>query len=358
MIKQTLLNKLLLDNLTTSIILLNNELQIIYLNTAAEMLLSKSLQHCYLLTINDVLVEKTDTITLQQALKKQRPCTKHDACLIINSQNLVADYIITPITEKKQLYFIIEIIILDTLRVSKDEVIASQQQGNKLLIRGLAHEIKNPLGGIRGVTQLLARQLKDEHFKEYTHIIIEEVDRLNKLVNRMLGPNTLPNYKNANIHEVLERVYELIAAESQQQINLSKDYDPSIPEIQIDTEQMIQAILNIVRNAMEVLIRNQVEKPKIIFKTRILRQFNIGIIRHKMVVNIDIIDNGPGIPAEIKDTLFYPMVSGRAEGTGLGLAIAQTIISQHGGLIECNTQSNHTKFSIFLPLEKGIATHD
>lgn len=358
MTNQTLLNKILLDNLSTSIILLNKNFKILYLNTAAEVMISKSLQQCYMLRISEILIEKTKTITMQQALEKQKPCTKHDAHLIINTQDVMADYIISPITESNTVYFIIEIIIPDTLRIPRDEVIASQQQGNKLLLRGLAHEIKNPLGGIRGVTQLLERELNGEHFKEYTHIILEEVDRLNNLVNRMLAPNSLLNYKKANIHEVLERVYGLIAAESQQQIVLSKDYDPSIPEITIDTEQMIQAILNIVRNAMEALIRQHITTPQIIFKTRILRQFNIGAYRHKMVINIDIIDNGLGIPPELKDTLFYPMVSGRAEGTGLGLAITQNIITQHGGIIEYSRQNNLTKFSIFLPLEKGTISHE
>lgn len=344
-------NNLLLDNLTTAIILLDEHFAIVYLNTAAEVMLSKSLQHCHKLPISEVLTEKTESITLQQALEKQQPCTKHDACLMVNSHDLLVDYVITPITEKSQLYFIIEIVIPDTLRVPRDEVLASQQQGNKLLIKGLAHEIKNPLGGIRGVTQLLARELIDDNFKEYTHIIIEEVDRLSNLVDRMLGPNTLPNYKLANIHEVLERVYGLVAAESQQQITLIKDYDPSIPEINIDTEQMIQAILNIVRNAMDALLSHHIAKPEIIFKTRILRQVNIGTNRHKMVIHIDIIDNGPGIPSELKDTLFYPMVSGRPEGTGLGLAITQNIISQHKGVIECSSHPHQTKFSIFLPLE-------
>lgn len=344
-------NNILLDHLTTAIILLDEHFTIIYLNTAAEVMLSKSLQHCHNLPISEVLTEKSESINLLQALEKNQPCTKHDACLLINNHELTVDYVITPMTEQNEFYFIIEIVIPDTLRVPRDEVLASQQQGNKLLIKGLAHEIKNPLGGIRGVTQLLARELPQDNLKEYTHIIIEEVDRLSNLVDRMLGPNTLPNYKLANIHEVLERVYGLVAAESQQQITLIKDYDPSIPEIYMDTEQMIQAILNIVRNAMEALLSHFIAKPEIIFKTRILRQVNIGTNRHKMVANIDIIDNGPGIPSELKATLFYPMVSGRPDGTGLGLAITQNIISQHKGIIECSSQTNQTKFSIFLPLE-------
>lgn len=348
----TTLNKLLLDNLTTTVILLNSKLHIKYINPAAEIMLSTSFQRCVNLPITDIVSEKTESLTLQQVLEKGQACTKHDACLVTsNNQEVMADYIITPITSENKTLFLIEIIVLDILRVSREEVILSQQEGNKLLIRGLAHEIKNPLGGIRGAAQLLERALTDNSFKEYTNILIEEADRLCNLVDRMLGSNKLPNYQMTNIHEILERVYQLITAESQGNIHLIKDYDPSIPEIIVDAEQIIQAVLNITRNALEALQNSAIEDPKIILKTRVLRQFTIGTIRHRLVINIDITDNGPGIPPHIKDTLFFPMVSGRPEGTGLGLAITQNIITQHKGAIECHSQSGNTKFSIFLPLE-------
>eukprot|EP01132_Coremiostelium_polycephalum_P023306 gene23306-27725_t len=223
-----------------------------------------------------------------------------------------------------------------------------------MLVRGLAHEIKNPLGGIRGAAQLLARELPDENLKDYTNVIIEEADRLRNLVDRMLGSNKLPSLAMTNVHEVLERVCQLVEAESQGCITLVRDYDPSIPDVLIDREQMIQAVLNIVRNAMQAISsQNELRLGRISLRTRALRQFTIGHVRHRLVTKVEIIDNGPGIPAELQETIFFPMVSGRPDGTGLGLAITQNIISQHQGLIECESHPGHTTFSIFLPLEQG-----
>lgn len=224
-----------------------------------------------------------------------------------------------------------------------------------MLVRGLAHEIKNPLGGIRGAAQLLSRELPEESLKDYTNVIIEEADRLRNLVDRMLGSNKLPNLAPTNIHEVLERVSSLVEAESQGSITLVRDYDPSIPDLLLDREQMIQAVLNMVRNAMQAIAgQNDLRLGRITLRSRTLRQFTIGHTRHRLVCKVEIIDNGPGIPAELQETIFYPMVSGRPDGTGLGLAIAQNIISQHQGLIECESHPGHTVFSLFLPLEQGV----
>lgn len=243
------------------------------------------------------------------------------------------------------------------LRITKEEAQLSKQETTKMLVRGLAHEIKNPLGGIRGAAQLLARELPEEHLKDYTEVIIEEADRLRNLVDRMLGSNKLPSLSMTNIHEVLEHVASLIEAECQGSIILVRDYDPSIPEVLMDREQMIQAVLNIMRNAMQALAgQNELGLGRLTLRTRTLRQFTIGHIRHRLVTRIEIIDNGPGIPAELQNTLFYPMVSGRPDGTGLGLAITQNIISQHQGLIECESHPGHTVFSIFLPLEQGATS--
>ena len=223
-------------------------------------------------------------------------------------------------------------------------------------MRGLAHEIKNPLGGIRGAAQLLARELPDEGLRDYTNVIIEEADRLRNLVDRMLGSNKLPSLAMTNIHEVLERVASLIEAEAQGSITLVRDYDPSIPDLLIDREQLIQAVLNIVRNALQALsAQSDLRLGRISLRTRTLRQFTIGHTRHRLVVKMEIIDNGPGIPPALQETIFYPMVSGRPDGTGLGLAITQNIISQHQGLIECESHPGHTVFSIFLPLDQGAS---
>lgn len=347
-----MLNKSILDNLTTVIILLDAKLLIKYINQSAEIMLATSQQRCLILPLSDFIIEETEDISLQEALKKQQPCTKLDATLIINHKHIMADYIITPLVIENENNYLIEITLLDALRISREKVILSQQEGNKLLLRGLAHEIKNPLGGIRGAAQLLARELPDSSFQEYSRIFIEEADRLCNLVDRILDSDKRPLMTRVNIHEVLERVYQLISAEAQERITIVKDYDPSIPELYIDISQMIQALLNITRNSLQALLENDIKKPKITLKTRVIRQFNIGATRHRLVLNIEINDNGPGIPNHLRDTLFYPMVSGRAEGTGLGLSITQNIITQHRGLIEYSSHPGHTQFNIFIPLDE------
>jgi two-component system nitrogen regulation sensor histidine kinase GlnL len=215
------------------------------------------------------------------------------------------------------------------------------------LIRNLAHEIKNPLGGLRGAAQLLEQEFADQSLKEYTQIIIGEADRLRNLVDRMLGPIRPPVYDDVNIHEVLERVRTLVLAEIGDGIHIEQDYDPSIPLLKGDADQLIQAVLNIVRNAVQALEGQGV----ILIRTRVQRQYTIGHTRHKLVARLDIIDNGPGISKERLEEIFYPMISGRIDGTGLGLSIAQVLVSQHGGLIECESRPGKTVFTLLLPLE-------
>ncbi|OII59395.1 PAS domain-containing sensor histidine kinase, partial [Pseudomonas putida] len=273
----------------------------------------------------------------------------------LTGQTITVDYAVTPILHQGQTLLLLEVHPRDRLlRITKEEAQLSKQETTKMLVRGLAHEIKNPLGGIRGAAQLLARELPEEGLRDYTNVIIEEADRLRNLVDRMLGSNKLPSLAMTNIHEVLERVCSLVEAESQGCITLVRDYDPSLPDVLVDREQMIQAVLNIVRNAMQAISsQNELRLGRITLRSRALRQFTIGHVRHRLVARVEIIDNGPGIPPELQDTLFYPMVSGRPDGTGLGLAITQNIISQHQGLIECESHAGHTAFSIYLPLEQG-----
>jgi two-component system nitrogen regulation sensor histidine kinase GlnL len=220
-------------------------------------------------------------------------------------------------------------------------------------LRGLSHEIKNPLGGIRGAAQLLASELPNSQLQDYTNVIIEEADRLVNLVDRLTGPYKKPVIRNLNIHEVLERVRNLIEAETQGAIRIIRDYDPSLPEISGDLEQLIQAVLNIVRNAMQALTENprQKEPPQIILRTRAVTHATIATEPHKLIARIEVIDNGPGIPAGIIENIFYPLISGRAEGTGLGLSIAQSIIKNHAGLIECESQEGRTRFILSIPIQ-------
>jgi len=350
-------HRLLLDNLTTATLLLDAQLRLEYMNPAAEMLLAVSGQRSHGQFISELFTESAEALSaLRQAVEHAHPFTKREALLTsLNGQSITVDYAVTPILHQGTTLLLLEVHPRDRLlRITKEEAQLSKQETTKMLVRGLAHEIKNPLGGIRGAAQLLARELPEEGLRDYTDVIIEEADRLRNLVDRMLGSNKLPSLSMTNIHEVLERVCSLIDAESQGGITLVRDYDPSLPDVLIDREQMIQAVLNIMRNAMQAIgHKNELRLGRISLRSRAMRQFTIGHVRHRLVARVEITDNGPGIPAELQDTLFYPMVSGRPDGTGLGLAITQNIISQHQGLIECESHPGHTTFSIFLPLEQG-----
>jgi len=297
--------------------------------------------------------------TLQRSIELEQAYTKREAQIrIMNAQEITLDYSVSPVDFDTSPCLLIEMHSRDRLmRISREEDLINTQATTQTLVRGMAHEIKNPLGGIRGSAQLLSRQLKTEDQKEFTQIIIDEVDRLRNLVDKMLGPNKLLEREPTNIHEVLERIYSLINVETEQSILIKRDYDPSIPEFLADKEQLIQVVLNITRNAMQALLENgqqDNQAAQITLRTRTIRQFTIGHTRHRLVLHLSIIDNGPGIPEDIRESLFYPMVSGRAAGTGLGLSIAQSIINQHQGIIECDSESGRTEFSIFLPLELNL----
>jgi two-component system nitrogen regulation sensor histidine kinase GlnL len=344
--------KTVLDNLATAVLLIDDQLNLSYLNPAAEILLEVSLQRVTGEPIANLFLENGEQLEgLQAAIDSGSPFTKRQTLIRTPSpQEYTVDYTVTPIHNGTQTSLLMEIQPLDRLlRISREETIISSQQTTKTLVRGLAHEIKNPLGGLRGAAQLLEKELNDDNLKDYTQIIIEEADRLTRLVDQLLGPKKAPQMAALNIHEVLERVFTLIEAESAGSIALKRDYDPSIPDVQGDKEQLIQAVLNIVRNAMQAL--NGQNNATIILRTRTHRQFTIGAVRHRLVVRIDIADNGPGIPGDLIDTIFLPMVTGRAEGTGLGLSISQSIINQHRGLVECASETGNTVFSLYIPLE-------
>ncbi|NNJ93353.1 MAG: PAS domain-containing sensor histidine kinase, partial [Halobacteria archaeon] len=233
------------------------------------------------------------------------------------------------------------------MRLEQDELLISQQQATRVLVRGLAHEIKNPLGGLRGAAQLLEREISSPELREYTHIIIGEADRLQVLIDRMLGPSTMPQLRQLNLHEILERVRNLVMVEDGDELTFVTDYDPSLPELTADPGQLEQAVLNIVRNARQAMDG----KGIITLRTRVQRSFNIGVRRYRLVAQIQIIDNGPGIDEELRRKIFFPMVTTRSDGTGLGLSIAQALISRHEGLIECDSKPGKTVFTILLPLE-------
>jgi two-component system nitrogen regulation sensor histidine kinase GlnL len=235
------------------------------------------------------------------------------------------------------------------LKIAREERLLEQQQANRELIRNLAHEIKNPLGGIRGAAQLLEHELDRPPLREYTQVIIGEVDRLQSLVNRLLTPHRMPSYRRTNIHQILVRVKGVVQAEFPQ-VDIVADFDASLPEFDADAEQLTQAILNIVRNAAQAVV-GATAGPQIRLTTRIARGVTLARKRHRMALSLCVADNGPGIPEALRDRIFYPLVSGREGGTGLGLTLAQTFIGQHNGTIECASEPGNTVFTILLPLE-------
>ena len=351
------LSKMLLDNLTTAVLLLDESLRILYINPAAEHLFATSSSHLLKSPVGSLFYEENgDEDELIRSLENQHPFTRRETTLILASsaQPAIVDYTITPLLTPGKKKLLMEIRPLDRLlKISREDNIMSANKATRALIRGVAHEVKNPLGGIRGAAQLLARELNDKNLHEYTDVIIGESDRLRNLVDKMLGPRKLPDIKEVNVHQLLERVRSIITAESGTTVTLTRDYDPSLPELWADGDQLIQAFLNIVRNARQSLSENtDQQNPQITLRTRALRQFTIGNKRHRLTCVVEIEDNGPGISEELQETLFFPMVSGRANGTGLGLSIAQSILHQHRGLIECDSEPGKTTFRLLIPLEK------
>ncbi|HDZ36732.1 MAG TPA: nitrogen regulation protein NR(II) [Marinobacter sp.] len=352
-------HKSMLDNLTTAVLVLESDLIIRYLNPAAENLFETSMTRSSGLHLGDILLDAESTFhTFRTAAASGRSYTRRETgFLLASGSQRIVDYTVS-LLDQNPAVLLVEVQPRDRLlRISREEDLISQQETTRILVRGMAHEIKNPLGGIRGAAQLLDRELSSADQREYTRVIIEEADRLRSLVDRMLGPNKALKLAPVNIHEILERVRTLLEAESKGRVKFQRDYDPSLPEFSGDKEQLIQAFLNIARNAMEAAFESETEQdggkksPVITLRTRAIRQATIGPRRHRLVCRTDIIDNGPGIAPELRQNIFYPMISGRANGTGLGLSITQSIISQHCGLVECESEPGQTDFIIFLPLE-------
>jgi len=239
------------------------------------------------------------------------------------------------------------------LRLAREERLIGEQQANRELIRNLAHEIKNPLGGLRGSAQLLERELDRAELREYTQVIIKEADRLQSLMDRLLTPHRAPRIAALVIHEVLERVCSLVLAEFSTGIRIVRDFDPSLPELIGDKEQLIQAVLNVVRNAAQALASAGAPAGKegtITLRTRAVRQVTLLRQRHKLALELQVIDDGPGVPEDIREKIFNPLVSGRDGGSGLGLSLAQSYVHYHRGVIECDSRPGRTVFRILLPL--------
>ena len=358
----TQFHKRLLDHLRTAVLLLDGELTVRYLNPAAEMLLSVSATRMIGARLPDYFLDDRDAReALQACIDSGHPFTRREARLHTGpGQEITVDYSVSQISEPGRApLLLVEMQSLDRLlRITREDALLHSHQASRALVRGVAHELKNPLGGIRGAAQLLERALPDPALAEYTRVIIDEADRLRTVADRMLGPRRLPHFSPVNLHECLERVRQLILAEHAGRITIERDYDPSLPELPADRDQLIQVLLNLVRNAVQAITEANIDPGIVRLRTRVLRQFTIGSQRHRLVARIDIEDNGPGVPEALKEMLFYPMVSGRASGTGLGLSISQSIINQHRGLIECESTSGKTVFSVLLPMDPAPAEGD
>lgn len=344
-----------LDSLITAVMVLDDQLLVREMNAAAEALLCTSVNLMKARSVDACFLDREESPFDLNTLSLDTTYTKRKArWKLHNHQVITVDYSVTPSPELG--HMIVEMQPIDRLlRISREEALLSSQETSKNLVRSMAHEIKNPLGGIRGAAQLLERELNDPELHEYTNVIIQETDRLRNLVDRMLGPDKPCHQQQINIHEVVERVSTIIKMEAKASVSVVRDYDPSIPDIAGDAEQLQQAVLNIARNAMQALLESAHEQASIRFVTRVQRRHTIGNVHHPLVARLSIIDNGPGIPPALIKDIFFPMITGRAEGTGLGLAISQNIIGQHKGLIECDSEAGKTEFTVYLPLGNHYA---
>jgi len=333
-----------LELLPTAVVALDEALVVRYANPAAENLLATGAKSLLGQPFLQLFAEREE---LERALREARVThwdysAQHVSYIRTGHEPMPLACVVTGI-EAHGLALLVELRPIEQqLRLAREERMVFEQQSNRELIRNLAHEIKNPLGGLRGSAQLLERELDKPELREYTQVIIKESDRLQALMDRMLTPHRAPQIEPVSIHEVLERVRSLVKAEFGAEIE--RDYDPSLPEALGDREQLIQAVLNIARNAA------QAGSTNVTFKTRALRQVTILRQRYRLALELLVVDDGPGVPEEIQDRIFNPLVSGREGGTGLGLSLAQTFVRYHQGVIEFESRPGRTVFRILLPL--------
>ena len=349
------------DTLATLVAVVDLRSQVVFANAALEDALGISRRVIEGGLLIDYFVDARALVAgLQGVASNDFATLRYDALLKKNGADHIPVHVIIAQTERADEVIVEMLPLQQQSKLEREERLVDQAQANKELIRNLAHEIKNPLGGIRGAAQLLQLELDSKELREYTQVIIHEADRLQTLVDRLLAPHRKPHVvDDVNIHEVCERVRSLIVAEFQagprgmanSGLRVVRDYDTSIPDFRGDKEQLIQVVLNIAHNAAQVLGERMLEGDAMItFKTRIARQVTLGKRRYRLALELHIIDNGPGIPDDIKDRIFYPLVSGREGGSGLGLTLAQTYVQQHDGLIECESQPGRTEFKILIPL--------
>jgi len=339
-----------LDALATAVLFLTGERRIAYANPAAENLLEMSRARLAGTAIGALFADaRLLSAAIDHAVAAGTSYTEQDVELaVVGKGKLHVAVTVTPVAAG-DVALAVELRQIDQqLRAAREERQLEQQQANRELIRNLAHEIKNPLGGIRGAAQLLERELGAPHLSEYTQVIIGEADRLQSLVNRLLTPHRVPAYRRINVHELLVRVKGVVQAEFPG-VRIDADFDISLPDVEADAEQLTQAVLNVVRNAAQALATTS--DPAIVLRTRVARYVTLSRKLHRLALEVDVEDNGPGVPPALRERMFYPLVSGREGGSGLGLTIAQTYVAQHGGTIDCDSEPGRTVFRIVLPFD-------
>ena len=348
-----------LEALPTVVLVLDKRtLRVAFANPAAESLLDLSRRQLMQMSWPDLFANGDVLVETIAAIAEQRFHATHlDVELERPGREALQVHMVVGFLESAPDYVLLELFENERhLRTDREERIHDLATANKQLIRNLAHEIKNPLGGIRGAAQLLELELdarERQELREYTQVIVKESDRLQTLVDRLLEPHRHPHIVgDVNIHEACERVRAVILAEFPRGLTIERDYDVSVPELRGDKEQLIQALLNIVRNAAQAL-RERISEgdARIALRTRVARKITIAKRLHKLALDLRVIDNGPGIPHDIRERIFYPLVSGREGGSGLGLTLAQTFVQQHDGMIEVESRPGHTEFQILLPLD-------
>jgi two-component system nitrogen regulation sensor histidine kinase GlnL len=345
----------LFDTLSTGIVVLDAQFCPIYANVSAQDFMAVSLRQSRGRPFAELFHDPRQLVeVLHRSARNLETCTQHELVLkalgsAANREPPVIDLIVTPLEgQVTGTYLLLELTdATQRQRISRDSDILVGMDGSRLMVRQLAHEVKNPLGGLRGAAQLLAKELADPSLREYTDVIINEADRLRALVDSMAISSGPPRKALLNVHEICEHVVKLIRAEAPQAVQVDRDYDPSLPDALLDRHQIVQALLNVVRNAMQAVG----ERGRIIVRTRVRSGMSIGKIRHRLVAAIEVEDDGPGVPPDLIKTLFLPLVTGRSNGTGLGLAVAQDLVTRHEGIIEFTSQPGRTVFSLLLPIE-------
>lgn len=340
----------ILRGLTTAVVVLDEDLRVGYLNGAAENLLGLSQRQAAGRSIAELVVPADELIDLcRRTLETGLTFTRRELVARVAEREVVLDCRAAPL-ERGEGRLVLELLDAHTDRqIRREAELVTQRRISRRIIRQLAHEVKNPLGGLRGAAQLLERQLPAAELKAYTRVIIDEADRLAALVDGILRAGGRPKEKMVNLHEITEHVANLIHGEKAPGVEIRRDYDPSLPPIWIDKDQMIQAFLNLARNALQALGA----RGHLVMRTRALSNYTVAGERHRLVLSAEVEDDGPGIAEELKETIFYPLVSGRDTGTGLGLTIAQDLVSRNGGLIEFDSRPGRTVFQVRLPVRSA-----